>query len=1195
MTWRRILLMTSVILAVLIALSWIVLQRTGAVAAFTTTALRSALAAPFQLGGAELDLANGTLALREFALLHPDQPGQRLLAVEQVRLAVTADPPAALLALHSIDIEGADLQLDLVAGLPPLDRLLTRRDSATGPRSPTIVPVVTARRCKAAIRISAELPTLIVEDLELRVRPRVDDDGNVDRDHAEVQGTARLATFGLPLTFAGQVDLDAGTARVQVALRDATIDDRLLDSLRPALPAALTDAALRARIDELAAWCEIRGLGQGQRPTIAFGADGQLRDLECRGRAIPYPLRGAALQFAATDADGGRLRAVLRQPHGDSAVTATAQLTGLFTSPRLEVRGDGKALRIDDEVRVALQSFAVGRAIVDGLRPTAGLADLQLFLANPGQDDEVVELDLDLQGVALSYHGFGSPARRVAFPLPVVGARGRVQVRGDVIHITDVTAQIAADAGGGQVVMSGRVHSLEDLDDLVAIDLDARDLQLGPGLRSALGHLLRDDGALWDQFDPQGRADVTLKVRAGEGRASDWNVQVMPRDATVRWTRFPWQLQQVQGAISAHDLGLEFDLRGAHGGATLTAHGRLLAPADRPGALTAGRVELHAEAAGVPLDGDLRLATTTLLPGLDRVWEDLQPAGTTGASVTVHRANGNADLTWDLRLDIERATATAAFLPLPVHDLHGPVFVTPADGSVRIDVEALRGRVPQGEHQAELALVGSVWSEPRREDLTAVVRNLRLDGELADALDRAGALSAATWQTLQPSGTVDVTCHHLRTGDQPAGQRLTVFLRDVASDARMLPRRATQVTGELDIQNGVVTFEHLRARVGDAPVRCVRGHVRPLADGATEIAFTIAADHFPANDDLARLFNGPLHQAVLDRQLRGTLRIHELDLRFLLPATGAEQPFATTLRGRLEVADIEVLLGTRLESMSALVEIEDSTIDARGGALRGSVTRGSLRLLGHPCNALQARFVADAERITLSELRGELHGGSIAAHAYELPALEYRMASAAEPDGHLALDLDFERVRLQDFLTACGLVGTPYRGAAAGRFQLLSLRGNDLVNMHAAGNVAVTDGDLGTVPLFTAIYALMAESNRPRFEGLSSRFTLQDRVLRLDDVAVSSPLIAVTGSGTMTMEGYLDVAVTLDSLFGGSGDLLLLPPVIQMITSRLVRFHLFGHLRDLRAEQRWFAESDPRRTALTPLPLRTERPVRPGF
>jgi hypothetical protein len=207
----------------------------------------------------------------------------------------------------------------------------------------------------------------------------------------------------------------------------------------------------------------------------------------------------------------------------------------------------------------------------------------------------------------------------------------------------------------------------------------------------------------------------------------------------------------------------------------------------------------------------------------------------------------------------------------------------------------------------------------------------------------------------------------------------------------------------------------------------------------------------------------------------------------------------------------------------------------------------------------------------------------------------YELGRGDGAPGKLAFDLEFQGVSLREFLLHCGQTNTPYKGTAVGWVRLDELRGTDFVDMTGEGRLTILDGDLGTVPIFTAIYALMAEQNRPRFEQLSVSCRVADRELTLDDLTLRSPLIAVDGGGTMSMEGYLDIVLTTDTLLGGSADMLLLPPVIQMITSSLVRFHLHGHLRDLHAEQRWFAQGDPRRRRLLPVPPRIERPRRADF
>jgi hypothetical protein len=301
------------------------------------------------------------------------------------------------------------------------------------------------------------------------------------------------------------------------------------------------------------------------------------------------------------------------------------------------------------------------------------------------------------------------------------------------------------------------------------------------------------------------------------------------------------------------------------------------------------------------------------------------------------------------------------------------------------------------------------------------------------------------------------------------------------------------------------------------------------------------------------------------------------------------------LQGQIEALDVEMLLGTRLQEINGVVTLDESHVTRNGGALRGALTKGSMRFFGHPCVDAQAEFAIDHERFVLRQLTLGLHGGRVLGRDPDGDSLVYELAKVQGGDGRVSANLEVTGVSLREFLQHCGLQGTAFHGTTQGWIELKRLDGVDFVDMQAAGELRIIDGNLGNVPLFTAIYALMAEQNRPRFESLYAKFDVADRRLELTNLSLRSPLIAVHGGGSMSMEGYVDVVVTTDSFLGGGADMLLLPPVIQMITSNLVRFHLFGHLRDLRAEQRWFAQRDPRRRHLEPVPPRLERMRRPDF
>ena len=874
-------------------------------------------------------------------------------------------------------------------------------------------------------------------------------------------------------------------------------------------------------------------------------------------------------------------------------------------------------------VEAALRSFTVGNQVVDALQPRAGVADFDLYLREPGTSSSIIDLDLHLQGAQIAYHGFGDPGHRVAFPLPIVNANGRVHVRDRQVSLEDFTAELHSEAGGGELSMSGHVEAAGPGAVRVSLDLFAPRLECTATLRSAFSTLVGDDGSLYDQFSPKGAAAVRLRIRPDSPGGSKWQVNVDPLGAEVTWNRFPLPIPGVRGKIVARSEGLELDLHAQDGDYEANLRGRLLAPPDGSGDIASGRIDVAISAASVPLGANLRRASTTLTPDLATVWDELQPSGATNMKLVVRRLHGDADLVYDLELDLIDAQCIPRSFPMPITSINGEVLVHGRGETVAVVIDAARGLMQEANGKgSELAIVGTIEIDNGyRQDLTAVLRDLDLTPAFGAMLESSGAVGRGTWDVLRPSGRVDVISRQQRIDQTEPTAQYTVLLRDARSDAEMLPHPATDLSGELEITNGDLTFRDLRARMASALVTCSSGHVGNSEEtGRTEVAFVVSSERFELDDSFARLFVGPLKQAVLDRQLQGSINVNGLSLKFLLPNDGsADTPIEVVIAGNIEALDVEMLLGTRLHNINGVVTIDQSRVTRDGGALTGTVTRGWLTLFDHPILDMQTRFMASAERFLLSDLSFNLHGGRVRGrNSTEDPTLgaqtttdEKPQATAPSPggtgdliydltatddqQGSLATNLEFEGLSLREFLQQSGLKSTPYHGTARGWIRLDRLDGYDLVDMQGAGSIEVFDGNLGTVPLFTAIYALMAESNRPRFDSLAARFQVRDRSVEIDNLTLKSPLVTVNGGGSLSMEGYLDVQLTTESLLGGSADLLLLPTVIQMLTSRLVRVHLFGHLRDLHAQQRWFTQGDPGRRQLLPVAPLLDKPRRAGF
>lgn len=1195
MSWRRILLLTACLFATLIGATWFVLQRSGAATGLVRSVLERVLATGFRLERAQIDLFGGNLVLEDLAVDDPTRRGRSLFAADSLQLGVETDPLGNVLAIHEIAVDGLHVDIDLTADHTPSLGLLLRDADPSGDAGIAAVTPARISRGFARVRVDSELPALDFSNVDLVLQRVRGDDGVVDRMRGVLRGSARCDNLDVAVDLLGDVDLVAQRVRLQAKIADLVVDAAFLRRLLPLLRTELRDDVASGHLQELLLQID---LPLGPTNDAVAGASFTFTEVNCAMPELPVPLRSADVRGTLSTRDGGTAKFTGSKLLQNGETEVVAKITDFFSSPRLEVRGKGRGIVIDQTVRTALSSFPAGKAVVDGLRPTTGTADFDLYLRAIGTDEEVVDLDLQLHGVALAYHGFGPPETRVAFPLPIVDAKGRVHLRDDVVSIEDVTAMLAPEAGGGEITMAGRVDPGSAGPERVSVDLQAPSLRFTPALRAAFAQLVRDEGALYDTFRPQGAAAVRLRVRPTEDLASSWQVVVEPLGAEGRWQGFPLPLRDIKGRITARAEGLQVELEAAYGSARASVRGRMTAPPDRPGELAGGGLDLRIAADDVPLDDELHAASVALTPQIERVWTDLAPTGTADATLHVRRATADTPMVYDLTMALDDVRALPRSFPMPVTHAHGDVFVHGRGQDLEVHVDALRGWLQERpDRKAEFAVVGTIRSgdDGYAEDLTAVVRDLDLDAELGATLEATGAVGKGTWGVLLPSGRVDLVCRQ-ETDGATEDRHYTVLLRSVRSDAEMLPRAATDVTGELQVEDGVLRFQDLRARMGDALVTCGGGYVGPSEQPSkTEVAFTVGAERFTLDDTFARLFIGPMRRAVLERQLRGAININGLSLRFILPNDGSDTPIETVLQGQVEALDVELLLGTRLQQVNGVVTIDESRVTRDGGTIRGNLTKGSLSLFGHPCADAQAEFTVDAERFVLRDLGLSLHGGRVQNRTPGGESLVYELAKTPDGQGRLAADLEITGVSLREFLQHCGMANAPYHGTAQGWIDLRRLDGYDFVDMEASGALQVVDGNLGTVPLFTAIYALMAERNRPRFESMTVRFDVAGRRLQLRDLALRSPLIAVHGGGEMSMEGYLDVVLTTDSFLGGGADMLLLPPVIQMITSNLVRFHLFGHVRDLHAEQRWFAQRDPRRQQLQPVPPRLEKTRRPDF
>ena len=1204
----------------LLGTTYVVLQETGASKAFVERILARFIRGDFDLKGAIVNLVAGTITLEDFELFRPGSGTQTpLVQVEHVEFAVTTNPLGNVLTVEGVKLEGLTLNLDLTGELPNLFELLKIPDETeqTDPEGRTIYPPVIITDSTVYLLSVPGSQPIVFDSVNLEMIPE-----SADSSRMRLTGSMS-SSAGFDLRVEGGGDPEKGEFRVVVKAEDIPLTPELARIVQLDLEPELAAMGLDGFIESLALWLEYPSETPdgNAEPVLGAGMNANIRNLSIRIPAFPYPIRGARAVVSASTRDGGTLKFDLKREGAGGNLNVVGKLTNCLgqgdggDNVIIDVRAKGVELLVGVDLRQAIQQQPSAWLVWQAFEPRAGRVDVDLYLTSTLEDPVPrVAMDLDLKGAALTFHGFPAEPgeRKVSFPLPLTDAVGQVRLRHGVLSLENVAADVAEEAGGGRMTIDGLLVP-ENRDGKLMADLHigGHEVQFTPQMRAAVEALVEDGGKIFDEYSPEGKANVTVRIRPQSDGTPSYQVQILPLGASASFHGFPYRVNEIDGLIEIDPKGVSFELTGGDGGAALSLRGRFVQS-------NAGvRSELWLEAKTIPANEPLREALATLSPELDSLWQYFAPSGLVDCEMSLWKGADVRAPSFDLRIDVREGTAELANFPIPLQGLQGSIFVHGTPEGRRTDISSLRGYIENGRgiEPASFLLVGEVLRSSDEEslDLTSSVRGLQLNQKLARALDHNGAFKLSTWNILKPSGSVDVILrqHRAAGADQP-DQYLRVWLDDVRSDAEMLPQPATHISGAVRVINGEAFFGTsadprfpgeefgvLRGRMGSAEIICRAGHVL-RREGATEVMLTVSADNFPVDDDLANLMKGPMRDAYLNRNMQGSMTVPELSLTFTFPEQSDE--FITEIHGEILARAVRMRLGTQIESLSGALFVDKGVVGPGQGYVDGHLHDVSFRVLGHDCHGFRATFHADAEKLQIglpSGTAGEevpdfsmhLHGGTLVGQRGADAALQYEFRD----DGVLTLDTTFNGLSLSEFLRSSGLVGSPFRGTLSGQLQISELIAADFVDMKANGSIRIADADLGAVPAFTSIYAYIAQARRPRFDSADIEFEIRDRRVRFERLDVGSPLINVSGDGTMRMDGYLDLALWVPNLLGEDADFLVLPQIVDLITSRVVQFDVYGYVRNIRVQPRWPWDATPDREPISPIPAAPKKVTRPRY
>ncbi len=787
-------------------------------------------------------------------------------------------------------------------------------------------------------------------------------------------------------------------------------------------------------------------------------------------------------------------------------------------------------------------------------------------LAKSIADEEVVlspqiVADVRIDG-ALGMTYFGWPitggTRLEGFPLPMEGVSGRVLALHDarrarrtevallelLAHHSSATSAEQPAFGEGLIV----APLPSEVAPLLELRFGGHGIPVDSRLRSALEGLAGTE-FIWPEFSPNG-GSVSARVRiSGDGKSHVPATHISADLAGVgaTWSAIPAQLVDLHGTV---EFNADPRLCGAVSvalagrtvqGATVSVNGRVQ---DDPAAELARQpwAQRHIECFDVALSelalrGVDRESIVGALPGVGQALDLLMPQGRIDLRYRSSNARSGAPREWHVEAQPTQALVTPSSFRVLARNVRGRVVVDgadmPAHDTTKPPARGVRTRVlplvgewpgdarigaladfpPDGDGRVELFGAGIDLSN---KGLVGAFRESRQSGV-------GGGHEGLGLAALNVDGRVDFWGELVLPQFLPA-RPLSVYrayLRDndvqtAIDDGRF---QLGHLRGILEQREDELQGERITATLAGTPIVLRDARFREQAERFRMTTRIDALEVTLDREHLRPFLDEATVEALLgDLAWRGEIDLEDarLELSGASNDAGGEVRFSGDLRPRAMSIDF----GVPLEIDSARVRIDDLVY--RDGAVHASAFVEDLqgRLSDRRLTDTSLRLEYADPRLSIEQLRGRLEEGVFRNIDGDKDGAPPAFSIELAPPYRFDLAIDLDDAQVSGMLR--GLFESEFasRGFLSGQMRL----DGDLERMTGIagkGELELRETNLWSIPVVRDLFSQLGGDSQAVFEKVALRFAVANGVLRMDDLAVSSPLLQLVGAGTLDFDGSL--------------------------------------------------------------------------
>ena len=845
----------------------------------------------------------------------------------------------------------------------------------------------------------------------------------------------------------------------------------------------------------------------------------ELRRVNCR---IPFSMLGQSPDAPPTTTSPAETAVAMTDVHGLLDLRRDrldVSISGLINDARCHVRGHligseanpeqvGMDLEIESVDLAAPEGKLRRQLLTDPRVPEMlrtivaeydphGPFDLKLHLQRPRGAGQPVTLTGHFEPKAAT-------GTAIAFPYRVDQLRGRIRFDPPKVYVEQLTGR----RDGALVNVDADIDQSTEWAS-VNLAVDAIDVSLNDALLDVLPDRYR---AIWERFNPQGWANITIRGKCPGGHdpavGPPWRTSVVADlvNAHLLLTDFPYPLEDVSGRIAIEGDRIEVrGVSGRHGSGMVQFEGI----AELSGAAI-HRAEVRVEAKSLRMDDALANA---LPPEGRGAFEQFQPEGKFDLAGSISLTPGSPEIRYDLTAKLCDAAVRYQPFPFRLEGVQGEIVIRPEGFSV-LSVSGTHG-------SAKVTARGEVrrLEDGYEADLVFDADQLALDDDLHASLP---VELERVWDSVQPRGRLSLrsALHYESRGSVTKRQHRTrIDATEAAMCLRAFPLPLTDVSASLLVTDDEVEIVSLTGKYGDGTVT-LSGKLDFSVPGPRG-SLTVSATGLNFDEVLIAALPQRLRNLVVAAGPEGEFGL-ELD-----PLVFAEEPdgkMRWDVSGRLILAGASANLGFRAQNVSGIVG-GTLRVDAAGDvALDGQFKLATAVLAGWEMSELQGSISTDPEhdRIHVRDAVATAYGGEATGAA----EIHLRANDVTYQASIVARDL-----KLRSLLDSIGgETDDETEGTIRGNL-ILQGRSGDSGYREGAGELFVANAQVWRMPIVFAIFQVLnLTPDKNVFHDGWIKYFISGDTLTFQKIDLQGRAVSFVGGGRMDMRTkQLDVRLLAGS------------------------------------------------------------------